>query len=505
MNSELRTVNSQWRTGLSCRLDGLTPDLREHQRIAAIKSLGLLELENLPIFNEATQIGARFLETPICMLGLMVETELLLKGTVGLSRMGLMNQIATSRKIPKADAFCTYVVDSEQPLVVEDTYQQSVFVSSSLTQYYGVRAYLGVPLFTLGGQCIGTMAVMDLVPHQFSLKDLEFLAITARWCLREFEQIYLGKLPVNLSSVPLMLSDTQEIDENRTFSEQTKISFSSDQGVAGIADIKQQLLSQLIPELKTPLTAVIGMASMLKQKVYGSLNAKQIEYLDIIYHSGQNLAALVEELVSLQIVDEDVNELKLNPVDLEMLGQQVINSVVQIAKEHHQELKLSVEPGDRVWLLDKDKVRQALYYLIMHIINYTEEGSEVKLHIAHRHKSIDLIIWASHPWLDRGITTMPIYHELMSDPNIISEEDDQSWELGAYGVQRKILNSWDVLSQLNEGLIDQTKSSQKIIRETLGLLLSCLLIEIHGGTIIIQDSSELNYRYIVKLPKLAIR
>ena len=112
---------------LFCRLDDLTPAVREQQRITTLKALGLLEAESVSFFDEATQTAARFIEAPICILGLMVQDQVLLKSAVGLSRLGLMNQLATSRNIPRQDSFSTYVIDSQQPLNIEDTITDLIF------------------------------------------------------------------------------------------------------------------------------------------------------------------------------------------------------------------------------------------------------------------------------------------------------------------------------------------------------------------------------------------
>ncbi|MEY3825931.1 MAG: hypothetical protein RLZZ148_744, partial [Cyanobacteriota bacterium] len=40
---------------LFCRLDGLTPNVREQQRVSILKNLGLLETDTVPVFDEATQ------------------------------------------------------------------------------------------------------------------------------------------------------------------------------------------------------------------------------------------------------------------------------------------------------------------------------------------------------------------------------------------------------------------------------------------------------------------
>ena len=83
---------------LSCRLDGLTPTKREQFRLKVMQELGLFEIEHLPIFEEAAQTACRFLAAPICILSILDQKDEVFKSTVGLSRMGLMNKLATSRR-----------------------------------------------------------------------------------------------------------------------------------------------------------------------------------------------------------------------------------------------------------------------------------------------------------------------------------------------------------------------------------------------------------------------
>lgn len=77
---------------LFCRLDGLTVAAREQQRRIALIELGLLDAETVPVFEEATQTAAHSLNAPICLLGLIDQQRHWFKSTVGLSRMGLMNE-----------------------------------------------------------------------------------------------------------------------------------------------------------------------------------------------------------------------------------------------------------------------------------------------------------------------------------------------------------------------------------------------------------------------------
>ena len=60
-----------------------------------------------------------------------------------------------------------------------------------------------------------------------------------------------------------------------------------------------ELLADLAQELRTPLTSILGMSSVLQQEIYGSLCSKQKNYLEIIYHSGQKLVEIVDRISTL--------------------------------------------------------------------------------------------------------------------------------------------------------------------------------------------------------------
>ncbi len=487
---------------LFCRLDGLTPAIREQQRINTLKGLGLLETETVPVFEEAAQTAARFIEVPICILGTMVHDRLWLKSAVGLSHLGLMNQLASSRQIPRLDAFCTYVIDSQQPLVINDTLSEAIFARSFLAQHYGIRAYLGTPLMTADGQCIGTLAVMDLVPRQFTIRDVEFLTLTARWCLREFERNHLLTVQSSDNSEWLVLpsakSESQPHADNHTENDtQSQSSFSN-----SIASIKLKLLQQLTQELRTPLTAVIGMSSVLRGEVFGALTKKQKEYLEIIHTSGQHINSLVEEILKLGVNGESASQLQLSPLNIEMLCQQALNCLADVAKQKRQTLRLSVEPGKRIWLLDKEKVRQALYYLVISVLESSEAGGEIRIHVSRRSKTLNIAVWVSHPWLGDGLPQVALYHALAANP--VTVQDNTSSlahdSLDPRSGQR-ILTTSSLESILDSETIPKSPDSNP--QELLGLLLGCYLAESHGGSIIVQGAPESGYRYILTLPKIA--
>ncbi|PMB14312.1 histidine kinase [Fischerella thermalis CCMEE 5282] len=494
---------------LSLKDGWASPETREQQRLRALSELGLRQPETIPVFEEATQTAAHFLEAPISILGFVDQERHWFKSAVGLSRLGLMNQLAQNRQLLRQESFCTQVVENSQIIVINDTrnlVDAGNTVASKLVEDYGIRAYLGAPLIDACGNCLGALAVMDLVPRNFTNRDIEFLQIIARWSMSEFERNRLLQATSEIKTAR-SVSDWSLPEPKKSESEIRISPITMPTSSVPTSQLKLELLEQLTQELRTPLTSVLGMASVLGREIYGPLTTKQREYLDIIQHSGRYLLSLVNEISELGAMDETETALNLSPVDIEMLCQQAINTLAEAANRREQDIRLSLEPGrNRIWLLDKDKVRQMLYHLIFSVIQLSATGSVVRIHVSHKENTLNITVWVSHPWLGDGITEVDPYFRLSvvplleltdektTDFNTLLEdqEDASGLPLG--------LDKSQTVKVSTSSILNTTKCSGSLSRESLGLLLSCHLAELHGGYISIQGSPEAGFRYILSLP-----
>ena len=461
----------------ACSLNGTSPMAREQMRLTALEQLRLDGSKPIPIFEEATQSVSRLLAAPICLVSVFDRQNQIFKATMGLSSLGLMNQLAATRELPKAESFGVHVIDSDQALMLSDVTQHPAFSQSLLVQKYGVQAYLGVPLMTSERCCIGTLEVMDIMPRQYTHQDLALLELNARWAMSEYEkQCWLknGKIQ-------------QNITDNNYWTESEK------KRQIRIDTLRTSLISQLTQELHTPLTSIAGMAGMLSREIYGPLTKKQQEYANVVLHSSQNLLALTNEIMELGGVEHQSSELMLAPMDIEMLAQQSLRPVEERCKKQEISFNLTVEPGSRIWVLDKLIIKQLLYHLILSIAKASTSGSTVRLHISRKDDRLTLATWVSNPWLGEDLPQTVI----------------------AWGRQNSILPptkplepsyGFEIIEDIspldtNEQLSETTTTDP---RQELGLLMSQHLTDIHGGEITIQGSHNHGYRYVVSLPPFEV-
>ncbi|MBE9051675.1 GAF domain-containing sensor histidine kinase [Nostocales cyanobacterium LEGE 11386] len=489
----------------------VSQEAREQQRLEALSELGLRQPETIPVFEEATQTAAHFLEAPISILGFVDQERHWFKSAVGLSRLGLMNHLAQNRQLSRRESFCTQVVENLQIVAINDTRKltDSVLITSKLVQDYGIRAYLGAPLIDAAGNCLGALSVMDLVPRNFTTRDLEFLQIIARWSMSEFERnrLLLQAKPqkTTFNGTPILSVNDEPISDIRVTPPNLG------QESVSTKQLKLELLGHLTQELRTPLTSVLGMASVLGREIYGPLTTKQREYLEIIQHSGRYLLSLVNEITELGAMDENTAVLNLAPVDIEMLCQQAINTLEEAANRREQDIRLSIEPGhSRIWLLDKDKVRQILYHLVFSVIQLSATGSIVRIHVSYKENTLNITVWVSHPWLGDGITEVDPYFRLNSLS--LLELTGEGATYGTYSESYEeprmpvVLDKSPNLTDSPSDMLtmipgkDLAAGHGNLSRESLGLLLGCQLAELHGGQIAIQGSSESGRRYVLSLP-----
>jgi GAF domain-containing protein len=118
----------------------------EPQRLAALRSTGLLETPPDPAFDELVTLTARLLGAPIAAFNLVDADRQWTKSGFGMDN---------GDQAPRADSFCAHAIAAgNSPLVIPDTAADPRFADNAM----GLGFYAGTPV-TAGGQRIGTLCV----------------------------------------------------------------------------------------------------------------------------------------------------------------------------------------------------------------------------------------------------------------------------------------------------------------------------------------------------------
>ncbi|MFP4299361.1 MAG: ATP-binding protein [Spirulinaceae cyanobacterium] len=164
--------------------------------------------------------------------------------------------------------------------------------------------------------------------------------------------------------------------------------------------LKDEFLACISHELKTPLTAVLGLSSLLKDRKLGELTPRQFRYAQLIYQSGRQLMTVVNDILDLTRIEAGQLKLSLAPVKLkEVCDRAIEQTLAQLsAKEEEDALpkinfSLEIEPGLEEIVADELRLRQMLIHLLDNAIKFTPSNGNMGLKVSRWEGWIDFTVW----------------------------------------------------------------------------------------------------------------
>jgi len=146
--------------------------------------------------------------------------------------------------------------------------------------------------------------------------------------------------------------------------------------------IKNDFVQHVSYELRSPLTNIIGFTELLQTPTFGSLNERQLEYLDHIGTSSAVLLTIVNDILDLATVDAGIMQLDIDDVSVTDEISAAAKRVSERLQEHDIGLDIDIADDVETFRADANRVRQVLFNLLSNASNYAPEGSTVALQVA---------------------------------------------------------------------------------------------------------------------------
>lgn len=144
----------------------------EAASLAALNDLKVLDTAPEPEFDAVVRAASAVCGTPISLISLIDVDRQWFKANVGLPGIDQM---------PRHESFCAHAVLSEDLLEVPDALLDARFADNPLvTGRPDIRFYAGAPVILRSGLCIGTLCVIDTVPHRLDAAQQETLRALSR-------------------------------------------------------------------------------------------------------------------------------------------------------------------------------------------------------------------------------------------------------------------------------------------------------------------------------------
>ncbi|MCD4671754.1 MAG: response regulator [Anaerolineaceae bacterium] len=190
--------------------------------------------------------------------------------------------------------------------------------------------------------------------------------------VRDIQSTRFGAFADNDISVMQVLADQIAIAiENARSYELSQIAIKE---MEEVDRLKSQFLANMSHELRTPLNSIIGFSRVILKGIDGEINDIQQQDLNAIYHSGQHLLNLINDILDLSKIEAGKMQLSFADVDIREVVTGVMSTAIGLVKD--KPIKLETDIAENIPPVhgDATRIRQVLLNFVSNAAKFTEEG-----------------------------------------------------------------------------------------------------------------------------------
>ena len=136
-------------------------------------------------------------------------------------------------------------------------------------------------------------------------------------------------------------------------------------------------MSDVAHELRTPLTAIRGNAEMLSDPDLPP--AMREKFTGIIMEESRRLSNLVNDLLTLQRLENDNMAVEFSRVDLGQVAREVVDSLSPLLREREANCQVIGEAPDV--LGNRDRLKQVVFNLVENASRFIEPGGHITVEL----------------------------------------------------------------------------------------------------------------------------
>ncbi len=139
---------------------------------------------------------------------------------------------------------------------------------------------------------------------------------------------------------------------------------------------KSEFLANMSHELRTPLNSLLILAQMLAENVDGNLTAKQVNYADTIFSSGNDLLHLINDILDISKVEAGKMEITMNEVNLSDVKKFVESQFMPVARKKNIQFNIQMASNLPIYIhTDIHRLQQILNNLLSNAFKFTNHGT----------------------------------------------------------------------------------------------------------------------------------
>ena len=201
---------------------------------------------------------------------------------------------------------------------------------------------------------------------------------------------------------------------------------------------KTEFISLASHQLRGPLTAIKGYASMVLEGDFGQFSSQIKEAVETIYKSTQALVVIVGDYLDISRIEQGRMKYDFTDFDVKELAQTVVKEVTPNVSMSNLSISFTADDGDFMTRADQGKIKQVISNLIDNASKYTKQGG-ISVNVG-RNKRDDILISIKDTGVGISPEVLPRLFEKFSRAPDASKANIMGTGLGLY-VARKIIEA----------------------------------------------------------------
>jgi signal transduction histidine kinase len=178
-------------------------------------------------------------------------------------------------------------------------------------------------------------------------------------------------------SIRTDITDLKQIEEALRRSEQAARAAREDAEQANRT--KSAFLAHMSHELRTPLNAIIGFSEMIEQRMMGPISETYRQYGEIVHTSAHHLLSIINDILDIAKLNSGKTELHLEPTEVNQTILDAVDIISGRAETAGVTIVSDLCIAHTIVEADPVRLRQVLLNVLTNAIKFTPPGGRVKV------------------------------------------------------------------------------------------------------------------------------
>jgi two-component system, OmpR family, phosphate regulon sensor histidine kinase PhoR len=229
---------------------------------------------------------------------------------------------------------------------------------------------LGVRSDSCVGKPVESLIRADIPPERLPCK---IVLQTLAPCLDVTFQLSLenGTIPVLSSATPLLNGKGELLGSVEIIRDISVLK--------ALEQEKEDFVSMLTHDLKSPLTAVVGATDLVREGRLGNINEEQKEYLESAIESCAEMVEMIDTLLDVYKFEAGKMIMAFTREDLQPLIQRAITGFRSVAQRSNTKLTATFKENLPELMVDRNKISRVFSNIFSNAFKFTPDGGSIEL------------------------------------------------------------------------------------------------------------------------------